>query len=431
MTGAGRASIAAYDEFYTKCVPPFVAACNAFDDLKEIASFTEAAFKNQGDLVKAAAVSKKPSDADLLAFLKTSADVIQKSDKMNFKSPQYTHQQAFNASIGVLSWPFAQPPSSHIEGMIDSGSMYCNRILMKAKDAEEPQKSQDRAFVSTFKALLTGFFEFVKSNFKAGVEWNNVKGKALTEAKAAPAAPAAAAPPAPKVAASTPAPAAAKPAGMAALFGELNRGLAITSGLNRVTDDMKTKNQKDVAPLPAAPKPAAPKPKLPAGKAPITKDPIFENKNGSWYLEYQQDNHALEVKDVAIRDGVYVGHSRNSTVKITGKPKSVAIDNCFRVTVYLEDTLSSVEFVNCDRCTVYIAGTCPTIAIDKSKGIVMNLSEKALACNPDIVTSNISECNIQIPGPSEEENITEIPLYEQYINKIVGRKTTSVPVTHG
>jgi len=179
-TPAGRAAIAAYDEFYNQFVPPTIAACKAFDDLKETAEFIEVAFKNQGDLIRAAAVSKKATDAEVLAFLKPSADVIQKSEKMNFKSAQYTHQQAFNASIGVLSWPFAQPPSSHIETMIDSASLYLNRILTKAKDADEPQKTNDRAYVNTYKALLSAFFDYIKKHFKAGLEWNNLKGKPLS-----------------------------------------------------------------------------------------------------------------------------------------------------------------------------------------------------------------------------------------------------------
>lgn len=428
VSPAGAKAIEAFEEYFNATVPAFVAASKAIPDLVEIGNLSEAAWKNQLDFVKAAASSKKPTDQQILAFLGPTAQAIEKSNNMDFKSPAYAHLQAFNASIPALSYPLLPNGAcSHIEGMIDSGTMYLNRILMKAKDLPDAEKEAHRKWVAAYKALLAGLFEFVKAHYKMGVSWNP-KGDDFTAYGSG-----ASAAPAKAVAAPVAAPAAAapvkadKPVGIANVFGELSKGLAITSGLNKVTDDMKAKNMKDVPPVVVAPKVAVKKDNLPA----ITKPAVFEYKGSNWFIENQQDNQTLTVTDAKMQDGVYIGNCRNSTVVITGKPKSVALDKCFRVTVRLENALSSVEFVNCDRSHVYISGTVPTIAIDKSKGIVVNLSEAAVAQNPDIITSNISECNIQIPGASEEEHIYEMPIPEQYLTKLAGRKLQTNEIKHG
>jgi len=428
------AAIADFDAIVSGPLAGFVAAANAYPDLKTVAELAQAGFSNQAALLKAAAVSKKPSDADLLAFLKPSADAISKSDNMNYKSEQYVFQQAFNAGVPALSWPFALPAHTHVETYRDAAEMYLNKILVKAKDAAEDEKSKARAYVAALRALLNALFDATKAHCKAGINWNP-KGAALGSAPAATAAKPAAAAAAPAAAAPA---AGAKPAvaGLGAVFGEISKGLAVTSGLRKVTADMKTKNRdpNDVAPIvapPAAPlKPSAPEhgAKVPA----VVKPPVLENKNSTWYCENYVDDRNLEIKDVSMRDNVFIGNCRNTTVRITGKAKSVQIDRGFRTTVYLASALSSVEFVNSDRCVVYVEGSVPTIAIDKSKGIIVNLSESAVAANPDIVTSNISECNVQIPGDaSKDEDLCEIAIPEQYINKLNGRKITSNPVSHG
>eukprot|EP00461_Guttulinopsis_vulgaris_P003387 UN03388 len=248
-----------------------------------------------------------------------------------------------------------------------------------------------------------------------GLEWNP-NGKTLAEwstgaAAAAPAAKAAAPAAVPAAAAAT-----VDAPQKAAVFSSLNQGLNVTQGLKKVTDDMKTKNQKDLPPAqPIKPKVVVkeePKPTKPATCAKIGE---------SWYVEHNwnnaSENVTIDIK--SLTEGVYIGNCRNTVITIKGKPKSVTVDKCFRVQVYVEEYLSTVEIVNSERSQVNITGKGGnTYAIDKSKGCILNLSNEAKDLNPDFVTSNISECNIQIPGRHEEEDVIEMPIPEQYYHKI-------------
>jgi len=62
----------------------------------------------------------------------------------------------------------------------------------------------------------------------------------------------------------------------------------------------------------------------------------------------------------------------------------------------------------------------PSVAIDKSKGTQVNFSELAVENLPEIVTSNISETNIVLPGKTSKDDPIEIPLPEQYKTTISG-----------
>jgi hypothetical protein len=52
---------------------------------------------------------------------------------------------------------------------------------------------------------------------------------------------------------------------------------------------------------------------------------------------------------------------------------------------------------------------------------------------PEIVASNISECNLVVPGATDEVDPIEIPIPEQFITKYdkSKKKISTEPVTHG
>uniref|UniRef100_A0A0A9WZN9 Adenylyl cyclase-associated protein n=1 Tax=Lygus hesperus TaxID=30085 RepID=A0A0A9WZN9_LYGHE len=192
---------------------------------------------------------------------------------------------------------------------------------------------------------------------------------------------------------------------------------------------MKTKNQKDRASV-VPTKQQTVKPS--SVKIEIKGSPIFENKGNNWFIENQQKlNAPLEIKDLKMQNAVYIGTSCGIAVRVTGKPKSISLNHCEGVSVYVENVLSTVEVTNCERCSIFITKSCPTVAIDKSKGVIVNLSSDAVTTPPDLVTSNISECNLQMPGESEDQDILEIPLPEQYLTKYVNRALVTTTIKHG
>lgn len=113
----------------------------------------------------------------------------------------------------------------------------------------------------------------------------------------------------------------AKPTGMAALFADLNRGEAVTSGLRKVTADMKTKNRTPedrtvVPPTPSAPRPAISKPT--AGGSVPSKQPKLELVQGQkWNVEYQNGVPDLVISKTEPKQTVYIYNCRESTIQVS------------------------------------------------------------------------------------------------------------------
>jgi adenylyl cyclase-associated protein len=423
----GYQAVSDFERFRDANIPKFLAAFEPFPDLKRHKEAFEKAWVNQHNLCKAAALCKKPADQDIVAFLQPSVDAMNLCSSPDRDAANINLQKALMEAAPFLSWPFSPPTFQHVEGMRDSAGLWINRALTDAKTAGDEKLAQVRAFNTALKETLTEFAKFLKEHYKLGLEWHqggkDFKSYTPGSAPSASAAPAAAAP-APAAAAT------AAPAGNP--FAELQKGLNVTSGLKKVTDDMKTKNQKDLPPV------EAPKPKAPVAKTePVASKPASLVKNGeSWYCEWQWNQPSVQIENLTVTQGAYIGNCRNANIYITGKPKGVTLDKCFRTNVYVSEFLSSVELVNCDRCTVYIQGAGGnTYALDKSKGCILNFSSAALSRDPDLVTSNISECNIQ---NERGEDLIEVAIPEQYQHKIVKNtgkgqplQVTAHPVSHG
>jgi len=146
-------------------------------------------------------------------------------------------------SSWVLMAPPAGLPATHVQGQIDSTQFHLNRVLKNAKGTE--REGDDKEFVVAVKALGTALHDFVKENFKTGLEWK-AGGVDLLSASTSMSE---------KSVAVDVKPAETKEevkeevkekpvAGMGNVFGEISKGLNITKGLKNVKKSQKTKYRK-------------------------------------------------------------------------------------------------------------------------------------------------------------------------------------------
>lgn len=216
---------------------------------------------------------------------------------------------------------------------------------------------------------------------------------------------------------------------MGAVFGQINAG-AVTSGLRKVTSDMKTKNMKDKPALEpqgtSAPKAAAPA----AAKVEPKKDPEIKEEKGTIHVRYFDNAGVVDIPDLALQKNVYLLKVKNTTITINEKVKSIQVDGCQRVNLVFKSVVSLVEVFNSQRSDITCTDVFPSIQIDKSNGIVLHLSRQGLAHPPSIVTSNVNEINVSIPGPGEDDDPIEMPLPEQYVTVFRNGKLATEPVTH-
>ena len=73
--------------------------------------------------------------------------------------------------------------------------------------------------------------------------------------------------------------------------------------------------------------------------------------------------------------------------------------------------IASFEVVNCKSVKVQCKGTCPSIAIDKTDGILTYLSKETLSLT-SFLTSKSSD--MQVSFPNDSGDMVEAPIPEQF-----------------
>jgi len=195
---------------------------------------------------------------------------------------------------------------------------------------------------------------------------------------------------------------------------------------------MKAKNMKDRPVLaPKEHKQSAPKASKSAPKE-EKKPPRLELDKGTWFCE-NYEGEQVNIPEVQMKQSVYILRCKNCQVTIPDKCKSIQVDSCMKVQVTFASVVSTFEIVNSQRCSVTVIENCPAVAVDKSSGFSLILQAQAVAAPPDIVTSNVSELNLVVPGATAEADPIEMALPEQYITKYdpATKKLTTEPVKHG
>jgi len=461
-----------YDAYFSKDVAPFIEVAKKFKDTARIAELTERGFRGIRTYLDAAANCKRPSNAELEGFIKPLSSTIQDAEKNVDAKNQafFPHMKAFAEGMSCLQWVLGTSPKGVIDGAFESADFYLIKILTAAKNQSGDEQKNNRDFVRLFKAMLTNLSTYAVANHKGGVDWNG-RGSALKDykpgsaggaaaASAGPAPPAAPGAPAAPSAPSAPMdiPAAptdlpstddsaaggAAPGGMSAVFAAISAGSDKKSateafGLKKVDKSQMThKNAalRDAPGLKPKEKAAevknqktAEKDKKPAGPPRLALD------KGTWFCE-NYEGKELTIPDVQMKQNVYIAKCKNITIQIPDKCKSISVDKCERVRVVFKAVVSTFEVVNSARIYASCLEACPSFALDKSNGVSVIISRAALdqiPAPPEIVSSCISECNVVVPGPTDDVDPIEIPIPEQFITKYdkTKKKLASEPVTHG
>jgi len=305
-----------------------------------------------------------------------------------------------------------------VKGQLEAAEFYLNKVLATAKNAPASEAEIHRAYVKQMKELLDGLAAYAKANHTTGLTWN-AKGGDVKDAKVSASAPKAAASSidTPKV-------------GMGAVFGELNAGLDVTKGLSKVTADMKAKNLKDKPVLVPKEKPAEQASPKKAAEEQV-KQPSITEKQGTWFIEHFKNDQNVVLKDVDQKQAVYIFNCNGCVINLPAKVKSIQLDKCSKTSLVFDNVVSTVSVVNCKSVTIVCTTNCPTLAIDKTMGCQVHLNDKSVVNPPILVTSNISEVNLMVPGKKAEDDPIELPVPEQFNTIYKNWTLTTTSVSHG
>ncbi|CAI7990360.1 Adenylyl cyclase-associated protein 1 [Geodia barretti] len=412
------------DEYKTcviqgKLVKYFELSAKIGGDVATQAEIVKSAFQVQTTFLTAAGTHKAPPPAVLQEALKpTSRKVgdVQGYCDRNRGSKMFNHLMAVKEGIGCIGWVTVAPkPANYVKESADQSQFYTNRIIKEYKGKDENHVEWARAFV----AAIMDLRDYVKVHHTTGLSWNP-EGPVLSASGGAPPPPGGpGAPPPPPPPAVVPPSDAAAPDPEAdkksALLADLSKGAAVTKGLKKVTDDMKThKNPalrgSSVVKASVKSSSTTTTPKYGATVA-AKKPPKLELQNKKWIVEYQENQKGLQITETNPKQTVYMYKCTGSTLVIKGKCNSIVLDNCKKCALVFDDVISSCEIINCQSTQVQVNGKCPTVSIDKTDGCQVYLSKVSVSC--EIVSAKSSEMNICVPKGTDGE-FSEHPVPEQF-----------------
>ncbi|PRW32688.1 cyclase-associated 1 [Chlorella sorokiniana] len=437
-------------------------------------------FRREEAVVEAIGSCQKPDDAALQQLVHPVGEQIMAAGDLAAgpRSPYQHHFKLVSEAMQSLSWVvYSGPncgirlPAQHVEDAASASEFYANKVLVEWR-AKDPNHAP---WVASIKELLQSLKAFCARHFPAGPTWNAngipvsqfkpgasaAAGGAAAPAAAAPAAPPAAAakkpggppppppppPPGsllqerkPAAGAAGAAPAAAAPAGggnaMAALFADINKGSSVTTGLRKVTDDMKTKNRPDRGgAVPAASAAAGAAGAAASGAkgkaAAAAGPPRVECEQGrKWVVENQVGNREIAIDQTDPKQTVYIYNCSGSTIQVRGKVNAITLDKCSRTGLLFEAVVATCEVVNCTSVDVQCTGTVPTVAVDKVDGCQLYLPRTAMEGGTDVTTAKSSAVNVIVPGATEDADPIESPIPEQYVTRCHGGRWVTEPVAH-
>jgi len=437
--GGSALYVQEYEDLINQYITPYVELSKKIaPEVAQQAELVLKAVHAQRDFLKVASTSKKPADAVLQKAIKPTSDlmgqIVEVRDK-NRSSKFPNHLATISEGIAALGWVVIdKTPGPHIGDMRGGSEFYSNRILKDFKGKDQTQVD----WATSYNTFLKELQNYVKKHHTTGTAWNARGGdaeaalKAVSSGSSAPAQsddvppPPTGAPPAPTAPTPTQSSSGGSGPDMNAIFASINKGEGVTSGLKKVTNDMKTKNRTDkvsVVPAAAVKTSSGPAEKKAAAPAKPSKLSLDGNK---WSVEYFVGNKQIVISETEVRHTVYIYKCKDSVIQIKGKVNAVTLDDCTKTAVVFENIVAAFEIVNCNSVEVQAVGKVPAIAIDKTSGCQVYLSKESI--DVEIVTSKSSEMNISFPDNTGE--LTESPVPEQYKSQVKNGKLVTEIVQH-
>ncbi|XP_047942360.1 cyclase-associated protein 1 [Salvia hispanica] len=433
-------SIVAFDDLISQYVVRVASAAEKIGGkVLDVSKAIAEAFSAERELLVKIKQTQKPDMAGLIEFLKPLNEAIGKASALaEGRRSDFSHHLKTGAdSLAALAWIAytgkdcgMSMPIAHVEESWQMAEFYCNKVLVEYRNKDVNHVEWAKALKELY---LPGLRDYVKAHYPLGPVWNATgKIAAAAPAKAAPTrgAPAPAPPPPPPASlfsSETAQPSSTAPKeGMSAVFAELNSGKPVTSGLKKVTADMKTKNRADRSGIVTAPEKGAR-----AGSSSFSKSgpPKLELQMGrKWVVENQIGRNNLVIDDCDSKQTVYVFGCKNSVLQIQGKVNNITVDNCTKMGVVFKDVVAACEIVNCSGVEVQCQGSAPTISVDNTAGCQLYLSKDALGAS--ITSAKSSEINVLVPGSEPDGDWAEHALPQQYIHVYKDGQFVTTPVSH-
>ncbi|XP_057965727.1 cyclase-associated protein 1 [Malania oleifera] len=434
--GAADPSIAAFDDLMAQFVGRVSAAAGKIGgQVLVVTRVLEEAFSAERELLVKVKQTQKPDMVGLSEFLNPLNEVIVKANAMTEgrRSDFFNHLKAATDSLSALAWIAYSGkdcgmslPIAHVEESWQMAEFYSNKILVEYKNKDPNHVEWAKALKELY---FPGLRDYVKCYYPLGPVWSST-GKIVAAPSKAPPTVSPVAPPPPPAplfgSESSQSSTSHPKTGMSAVFQEISAGKSVTSGLRKVTADMKTKNRADRSGVVAA-----------GEKEGRTNSPSF-SKTGppklelqmgrKWVVENQIGRKNLVIDDCDAKQSVYIFGCKDSVLQIQGKVNNITVDKCTKMGIVFKDVVAACEVVNCNGVEVQCQGSAPTISVDNTSGCQLYLSKDSLETS--ITTAKSSEINVLVPGADPNGDWGEHALPQQFVHVFKNGQFVTTPVSH-
>lgn len=411
-----------YDELVQKSVGRVLGAAEKIGgQVLQSTHILKDAFAAQRDLLLNFKKCKQPDLQGLTKMIQPLNERILKANALTEgrRTESFNHLKTVAESMTALAWVTytgkdcgMSLPAAHVEESWQTAEFYNNKVLVEYRNKDSNHVEWAKAIKELY---VPGLRDFVRKFYPQGPVWNTVGADSSIPASATvvKSGPRPSPPPPPPLPTFEPTEAAeSSKEGMCAVFQEISRGESVTAGLKKVTAEMKTKNRPDRS---GAVPVAAGKDKNATSGHSFSKTgpPKLELQMGrKWVVENQIGKKNLVIEDCDSKQSVYIFGCQDSVVLVKGKVNNITVDKCTKTGVVFMDVVSACEIVNCNRIEVQCQGTAPTVAIDNTSGCQLYLSKGSL--DASITTAKSSEVNVLVPGASDDADLIEHSLPEQF-----------------
>ncbi|CAH8502416.1 unnamed protein product [Heterobilharzia americana] len=417
--GGNPASVKEFHEIITGPLSEYVLSSSKIGDVvKTHASMIEKCFLLQEDILKLAADCSKPNDSELSLIISPLAKEIEEVIKfkdMNRSSNFFNHLSAVAESIAALGWLSVTPsPAPYVKSMQEAGEFFTNRVIKEYKEKDAVHVLWTKNLMSLWSALQA----YLKKHHVCGLAWN-ARGKPATASRLCKSSPnrevnssvavGGAPPPPPPVL--TAADLAAMSiqgcdnSAQSALFADLNRGAAITSGgIVKTSPRNHTNSPSDMSTVKSSTRDES----STAG--------CLELRSNKWVVENFKNAKNLQIVATETKQTVYIYKCTECTIQIKGKINSIMLDGCKKTGVVFDHLISSIDIVNCQSVQIQCLGQLQTVNIDKTDGCQVYLSADSKFA--DVITAKSSEINILVPKGKDDYEEYAVP--EQFKTNFTG-----------
>lgn len=411
-------TIAVFRDYWNKVLKHLIdlrsqASETKIEDLEKLSDIACEAICALQDLIISSESHRKPINNDQQTCIKKVSSIIAKASELKKTNKDITfHVDAVVNGLNATFWVFSDTMCDSItQTYLEQIDFPGNKVLL----LKQPPQTK---WLNTYKSIIKEMNELVKKNYKLGLNWSTVgesdiskllvkigdtyrknfkneeKVQEVTKDK------------------------------VNLLLNEISDTSNRTS-LKQIPkkDDKKVEEKKkEEASQESKEKSKSSKDHQGRRKTLVKKgkQETYEDARKVYFYENLESEHRNLTENLENRTILHISNCSESTFKVSKKINAIKLTNCEGVKIICDSLVTQFEITNSVNTVVDVTGTINSFSIDKSRSVILYLSN--LSAQAQHYISKSSEVFLRIKDEKDQDNYKEYPIPEQFVFNLVDDK---------